>query len=115
MASARLRSSSVENGNLTRYRVMAYVTGVLLLVLVLVAMPMKYLGGEERLVQVVGVAHGWLYLLYLVTALMLAYQLRWSPVRTLLVVLAGTVPFASFFAERAVVRMVREREPQLSR
>ena len=82
---------------------MAWVTGVMLLVLVFVAMPLKYLGDDERLVHVVGVAHGWLYLVYLLAALTLAYQGRWKPLRTILVLLAGTVPFASFVAERRVV------------
>jgi integral membrane protein len=85
----------VRNDALTRYRVMAWVTGVLLLVLVFVAMPLKY---------IVGVAHGWLYMVYLVAAFWLAYQRRWSHKKTILVLLAGTVPFMSFVAERRVVR-----------
>ena len=86
---------------------MAWITGVLLLTLLLVAMPLKYLGDDERLVRVVGVAHGWLYLAYLVTAFTLAYRLRWSPGRTVLLLLAGTVPFMSFVAERRVVHELR--------
>ena len=97
---------TVSPAVLLRYRVMAWVTGVLLLVLVLVAMPLKYLGDDDRLVSVVGVAHGWLYLLYLLAAFTLAYRLRWSPGHTVLLLLAGTVPFMSFVAERAVVREV---------
>ncbi|MDP9393546.1 MAG: DUF3817 domain-containing protein [Actinomycetota bacterium] len=93
---------------------MAYVTGVLLVVLLFVAMPLKYVGGDERLVGVVGVLHGWLYMVYLAVAGFLAYRLRWGVVRSALVLLAGTVPFASFVAERAVVRdvspYVRPRE-----
>jgi integral membrane protein len=101
----------VTNGALTRFRVMAWVTGVMLLVLVFVAMPMKYIGDDDSLVRIVGVAHGWLYIVYIITVLTLAYQARWRPVRTLLVLLAGTVPFASFVAERKVVAIAR-RERQ---
>lgn len=100
---------TVSSGILTRYRVMAWVTGVLLLVLVFVAMPMKYLGDDERLVQVVGVAHGWLYMLYLVAAFMLANKLRWPLGKTLLLLVAGTIPFMSFVAERRVLREVSTR------
>jgi integral membrane protein len=99
--------TEVSRGVLLRYRVMAWATGVLLLVLVLVAMPMKYLGDDPELVEVVGPVHGWLYLLYLIAAFMLAYQRRWGLGRSVLVLLAGTVPFASFVAERAVVAEVR--------
>ncbi|MGE5764421.1 MAG: DUF3817 domain-containing protein, partial [Mycobacterium leprae] len=45
---------------LTRYRVLAYVVGVWLLLLVLVAMPLKYVGGNDALVAVVGPIHGFL-------------------------------------------------------
>ena len=55
-------------------------------------------------------AHGWLYMLYVVAAFQLAYQLRWKVLKTVLVLLAGTVPFMSFVAERGVVADLR-REP----
>ena len=99
--------NSSNHGALLRFRVMAWVTGVMLLVLVFVAMPMKYIGDDDRLVQVVGFAHGWLYVLYLLSALTLAYQGRWRLLRTILVLVAGTIPFASFVAERKVVADAR--------
>ena len=103
----------MTNGALTRFRVMAWVTGVMLLILVFVAMPVKYIGDDDSLVRIVGVAHGWLYIVYIITVLTLAYQGRWRPLRTLLVLLAGTVPFASFVAERKVVAAARrERQDQ---
>lgn len=90
---------------------MAYVTGVMLLILVFVAMPVKYLdalGQDDTMVQIVGTAHGWLYMVYLISAFILARQGRWDLPRTILVLLAGTVPFASFFAERRVVRWAQQ-------
>lgn len=98
-----------SSATLLRFRVMAWVTGVLLLVLVFIAVPMKRVGHDETLVHVVGVLHGWLYMAYLVTAFLLAYQLRWPLLRTVLLLLAGTVPFASFYAERRVLREVTPR------
>lgn len=103
-------AATVSSGEVTRFRVMAWVTGCLLLVLVLVAMPLKYVGDDERLVRVVGVLHGWLYLAYLVTAFTLAYRLRWSIGRTVLLLLAGTVPFMSFVAERRVSAELARRQ-----
>ena len=49
-------------------------------------------------------AHGYLYMVYLVTAFMLAVRARWSVVKTLLVMAAGTIPLMSFVAERRVTR-----------
>jgi integral membrane protein len=92
---------------LTRYRVVAYVVGVFLLILTLVAMPLKYLGGDSTMVAVVGPIHGFLYMVYLVVAFDLSMRARWPLKYTILVLLAGTVPFLSFVAERSVTRRVR--------
>ncbi len=92
---------------LGRYRVMAYVVGVMLLLLVAVAMPLKYLAGEPGPVAVIGTAHGFLYAVYLLAAFDLALRARWTALGTLLVLLAGTVPFVSFVAERRVTRRTR--------
>lgn len=108
----------VTRGALLRYRVMAYATGVMLVVLVFVAMPVKYveaLGGDPGPVEVIGPVHGWLYLLYLVTALWLAVKARWGLWFSVGVLLAGTIPFASFVAERKVVHRVRPVLDELER
>lgn len=97
-------------GALTRYRVMAYVVGVWLILLVLVAMPLKYFADSPTMVEIVGPVHGFLYMIYLVTAVDLAFRARWSPVKTVLVMLAGTVPFVSFVAERRVTADAAARE-----
>jgi len=91
---------------LTRYRVMAYVTGVMLIVL-LTGTAIRLTTGDNTLVAIVGPAHGFLYMVYLVTAFDLAVRAKWRFVRTVLVLLAGTVPFVSFIAERAVTRWVQ--------
>jgi integral membrane protein len=91
---------------LLAYRVMAYVTGVVLLVLVLIAMPLKYFFGQPGMVAVVGVGHGFLYMVYIVVTLLLAERARWKPLDALVVLVAGTIPFASFFAERRVTARV---------
>jgi len=95
------------NSALVRYRVMAYVVGVCLLLLVLVAMPLKYLAGEPAPVATIGPVHGFVYMVYLLTALDLAVKSRWSVLRTLGVLIAGTIPFLSFVVERRVTRRVR--------
>jgi integral membrane protein len=100
-------SRPLSSGELTRFRVFAWATGVALLLLVLVAMPLKYLGDSSTMVRVVAPVHGWLYVGYVLTAFVVAYRLRWPPGRTVLLLLAGTVPFMSFVAERKVLRQAR--------
>ena len=94
---------------LTRYRVMAWVVGVLLAVLVLVGMPLKYLGGNDSVVVWTGVPHGWLYMVLLVTAYDLGRRVNWPWKRMFLIALGGTVPFMSFVAEHFATKDVRGR------
>jgi integral membrane protein len=98
-------------GALVRYRVIAWVVGVGLITLVLVGVPLKYLAGQQTVVEVVGPLHGFLYMGYLALAIDLAFRARWSLRGTLLVLLAGTVPFLSFVAERIVTSRVRAGRP----
>ncbi|WP_089158335.1 DUF3817 domain-containing protein [Micromonospora sp. NBS 11-29] len=93
-------------GALTRYRVIAWIVGVALVVLVLIGMPLKYGFDDPSVVAVVGVAHGWLYMLYLALTFDLSRRAGWPLKRMLLVMLAGTVPFVSFYAERRVSHWV---------
>ena len=96
---------------LTRFRVMAYVTGVLLLILVFVAMPVKYFADQPAMVAIVGPLHGFMYMVYLVTAFDLAVRAKWPFLRTVLVLLAGTIPGMSFVAERKATAWVRPTRP----
>jgi integral membrane protein len=90
-------------GTVLRYRVMAYITGVVLMVLCFVGIPLQ-LAGHPALVNVVGTVHGILYIIYLVAAALLAWKLRLRPDRTIVVLLAGTIPILTFVVERWMTR-----------
>lgn len=95
-------------GALLRYRVMAYVVGVVLVTLVFVALPLKYLAGlAEEQVAIAWTVHGWLFILYITTVLDLALRQRWGPGKAILTVLGGVVPFLSFVMEHRVTRETR--------
>ncbi|GAA0797312.1 DUF3817 domain-containing protein [Spirilliplanes yamanashiensis] len=94
-------------GALTRYRVIAWIVGVVLIALVVVGMPMKYLGDNDVVVATIGPGHGFLYMLYLVASWDLSRRAGWPLQRMLLVMLAGTIPFLSFYCERVVTRWAR--------
>jgi integral membrane protein len=95
-----------KGGALLRYRVIAWVVGVGLITLVLVGVPLKYAAHSAGVVEVVGPAHGFLYILYLLATVDLAIRMRWPVSRTLALMAAGTIPFLSFVAERYVTRQV---------
>ncbi|MFF3000232.1 DUF3817 domain-containing protein [Streptomyces sp. NPDC057950] len=96
---------------LTRYRVMAYVTGVLLVLLTLgvIAKYVLDMNGAVDFTRVVAIAHGWLYVVYLVFAFDLGAKAKWPVGKQLWVLLAGTIPTAAFFVERKVSRELESR------
>ncbi len=83
-----------------RYRVMAYVTGVVLMILCFVGIPLQVFAHDNAVANYVGTTHGILYLIYLVTAYMLARRLRLAIGPTVLLLLAGTIPVLTFVVER---------------
>lgn len=96
---------------LFRYRMIAYVVGVVLILLVVVGMPLKYGWDNPVVVETVGPAHGFLYMIYLLASFDLGRRADWPLRRMLLLMLAGTVPFVSFYAERVVTQQVRRTAP----
>lgn len=91
------------------YRVLAWVVGVLLVLLVLVAMPLKYALDIPGPVTFLGIAHGWLYPVLLIAAYNIGRRAGWPWQRLLAIALAGTVPFLSFVAEHYATKDVRAR------
>lgn len=92
-----------------RYRIAAFVVGWGLLLLC-TAMVLKYAFGMGAVVAIWGPIHGALFVVYVIIAFDLAYKDRWSPLGTLWVLIAGTIPFVSFVAERQVQRKVLARQ-----
>jgi integral membrane protein len=91
-------------GALLRYRVMAWITGTALLILVFIGVPMQIWANSKTVVEIFGPIHGFLFLIYLLAALDLAVRARFSILRTAIVLLAGTIPFASFVCEYRISR-----------
>jgi integral membrane protein len=93
-------------GALLRYRVISYVVGVGLIILVLVGVPLKYAADFDGVVAVVGPLHGVLYVVYLLLTLDLARRIRLNPLIAVLIMAAGTIPFLSFVGERYMTHLV---------
>jgi integral membrane protein len=89
-----------------RYRIMAYVTGVVLMVLCFVGIPLQVFAHNLVVVNYVGTAHGILYLIYLGAAYLMTRQvgMKLASPQTVLVLLAGTIPILTFVVERWVTR-----------
>lgn len=89
-----------------RYRVMAFVTGVLVIVLFFAGIPLQFGFGHPAVDQYVGQVHGFLYIVYVIMAFLLALRLRMRLLswQVLVLLLAGTVPVLTFVVERWMTR-----------
>jgi integral membrane protein len=94
-------------GALIRYRVMAFIVGTGLLILVFVAVPLQYGANINLVAEIVGTMHGYLYIVYLVAAADLARRAHWRLLRIVMVVAAGFLPFLAFVVEHRVYRQMQ--------
>ena len=107
-ASKKQRGTTVHADALARavrrYRIMAYITGVVLIILCFVGIPLQVFAHDQFVVNYVGTTHGILYLIYLGTAYWMTRQvgMKLASPQTVLVLLAGTIPVLTFVVERWV-------------
>ncbi|MBX6371080.1 MAG: DUF3817 domain-containing protein [Acidothermus sp.] len=94
---------------LGRYRLLAYIVGTGLVILVFIGVPLNHLANFPYVAKYVGTAHGILYVIYCVTCLELTLRYRLKPVRLFFMAAAGFVPFLSFVVERKTTPLLLER------
>jgi integral membrane protein len=88
------------------YRIMAYLTGSMLIILCFVGIPLQVWAHNDVIARVVGTIHGALYIVYLIVAFAMTrlVRMRTASPSTVIVLLAGTIPVLTFVVERWVTR-----------
>ena len=86
------------------FRTIAIIEGVSFLVLLGIAMPLKYMADLPMAVKAVGWIHGILFIWYWVAAVPLFTRLKWDPERVIGLGLASILPFGTFVMERKWLR-----------
>lgn len=99
---------AAASGALKRFRIMAFVTGTVLLAGT-IALIIKESGAPhmEPWTGFLWLGHGYCYLVYVITVAVLGVRLKWPLARFAVVMLAGTIPTMSFVAEHFVTRAAR--------
>ena len=86
--------------NLKRFRLIAFVEGISYLVLLFIAMPIKYILDEPIVVKLVGMAHGGLFILFLLLLAVTAKECKWKIPFIGMAFIASLLPFGTFFLEK---------------
>jgi integral membrane protein len=89
---------------LGRLRVIGFWEGVSFLVLLCIAMPLKYFAGWPDAVRVVGMAHGVLFILYVAAALHATVSYQWSWRRAAAILAASVLPAGPFIVDAKLLR-----------
>jgi integral membrane protein len=95
---------------LRQLRLVALLEGTSFLVLLFVAMPLKYLAGPLA-VRVVGSVHGVLFLMFLVVLYRAGSERAWPPRRWLIAFVSSVVPFGTFVFDRSLRCEIEEMTP----
>ena len=86
------------------FRVVSILEGLSYIVLLFIAVPIKYLGNDESYVKMFGMPHGLLFVAYIIMAILLKSELNWKSKTFWLVLAASVIPFGTFYIEKKYLR-----------
>ncbi len=86
------------------FRILSFLEGVSYLLILFVTMPLKYMFESPEPNRVIGMAHGLLFLLYIVFAILVKFEKKWSNKTTAIVLLCSIIPFGTFWMDRKYLK-----------
>ncbi|PWA05950.1 DUF3817 domain-containing protein [Flavobacterium psychrotolerans] len=86
------------------FKIIALLEGISLLTLLFFAMPMKYAFDQPIFVKTVGMAHGLLFIAYILMAIMLKFEENWNMKKSAVICFASVIPFGTFYIEKKYLR-----------
>lgn len=95
---------------LGQFRIISFAEGVSYILLLGLAMPLKYLAGEPLLVRIFGSIHGGLFILFMIQLGRVAVRVPWRLPRVLIAFIASIVPLGAFFLEKSLKREMAAAE-----
>lgn len=91
-----------SNTSLGRFRFIAIAEGISYLILLFIAMPLKYFADMPDAVKYTGWVHGVLFMLYLLTLITAKINLNWSFMKSAIAFLASLIPFGTFILDKSL-------------
>ena len=85
-----------------QFRIIAFVEGVSYLILLFIAMPMKYMFDIPEATKIVGMTHGILFIVFVLFLSKIAMEYKWSFGWSLVAFISSLIPFGTFFIDKKV-------------
>jgi len=95
-------NSSLFTTPLGWLRLTGFLEGLSFLVLLCIAMPLKYYAGRPEVVKHVGMGHGVLFILYIFLVLLVSFRQKWTLKEIVIAILGSFIPLGTFYAEWAI-------------
>jgi len=85
-------------------RITALLEGLSFLILLGVAMPLKYMYDKPEMVKIVGMAHGVLFIAYIMLVVIVREKMNWNFKQTAIALIASILPFGTFYADKKLFK-----------
>jgi len=102
-----------SNTPIGRFRLVAISEGFSFIILLFIAMPLKYFADMPEAVKYVGWLHGLLFMLYILALISVKFSLGWGFKKTTIAFLASLIPFGTFIMDKNLQKeekLLEERE-----
>ena len=80
-------------------RVISYLEGISYILLLFIAVPIKYYANDPSLVKLLGMPHGLLFVAYVLLSFVSSKEYRWNSKKTLVVLISSVIPFGTFYVD----------------
>ena len=97
----------MRNEIVRKFGLINTIEGYSYLILLFIAMPMKYMLGFAIAVKIAGMAHGVLFIIFLYLGVRAWIATKWSFVQTLIFFIASLIPFGTFFTKSKIKSYLR--------
>jgi len=81
------------------FRIISFLEGMSYILLLFIAVPLKYFGGDEQYVKLLGMPHGFLFVSYVIFAFLIKENKNWGMKDLGIVLLASILPFGTFYID----------------
>ena len=81
------------------FRIISYLEGISYILLLFIAVPIKYYANDPSLVKLLGMPHGLLFVAYVTLSLVSSKEYRWNSKKTLVVLISSVIPFGTFYVD----------------
>ena len=81
------------------FRIISFLEGISYLLLLFIAVPLKYFNEQEYLVEILGMPHGILFILYIFFSIILKNKMNWSIRQTIEIMIGSIIPFWTFYID----------------